>query len=50
MPFMKGREPIRRTINYLKNGKLYLKNEVKIFSITYNSFGKLHDGARLVFN
>uniref|UniRef100_A0A1B0D4K9 Small ribosomal subunit protein mS25 n=1 Tax=Phlebotomus papatasi TaxID=29031 RepID=A0A1B0D4K9_PHLPP len=48
MPFMKGRAPIRRTIQYLKSGRLELKKQVKIFSVNYNTFGDHHKGARLV--
>lgn len=45
---MKGKAPIRRTIQYLKSGKLQLKKQVKIFSVNYNTFGDHHKGARLV--
>lgn len=46
MPFMKGKAPIRRTMNYLNYGKLYLKNEIKVFCINYNTFSNHHEGAR----
>ncbi|XP_055693177.1 probable 28S ribosomal protein S25, mitochondrial [Lutzomyia longipalpis] len=46
MPFMKGRAPIRRTIEYLTSGRLMLKKNVRIFSINYNTFGEHHKGAR----
>lgn len=46
MPFMKGRAPIRRTINYLNYGKLVLKNEIKVFCINYNLNGAHHAGAK----
>lgn len=46
MPFMKGKAPIRRTLEYLSSGKLVLKERVKIFSVNYNTFGDHHDGAR----
>lgn len=46
MPFMKGKAPIRRTLNYLNYGKLLLKNQIKVFSITYNIRGEHHAGAR----
>ncbi|CAL7939355.1 unnamed protein product [Xylocopa violacea] len=46
MPFMIGKEPIRRTLNYLNAGKLLLKNEIQIFSVNYNLVGKSHEGAR----
>lgn len=46
MPFMKGRAPVRRTIQYLTSGKLELKDRIRVFSINYNTFGQHHDGAR----
>ncbi|XP_051168118.1 probable 28S ribosomal protein S25, mitochondrial [Leptopilina boulardi] len=46
MPFMKGIEPIRRTIKYLNAGRLVLKDEIHILSINYNTFGDHHSGMR----
>ncbi|XP_058066836.1 small ribosomal subunit protein mS25 [Anopheles bellator] len=46
MPFMKGRAPIRRTLEYLNAGQLMLKDKVKIFSVNYNTYGEHHEGAR----
>ncbi|XP_068083305.1 small ribosomal subunit protein mS25 [Anabrus simplex] len=46
MPFMKGRAPIRRTMQYLEAGKLILKERIRIFSVNYNIFGDHHHGAR----
>uniref|UniRef100_U5ESV3 Small ribosomal subunit protein mS25 n=1 Tax=Corethrella appendiculata TaxID=1370023 RepID=U5ESV3_9DIPT len=46
MPFMKGREPIRRTINYLNAGKLVLRDKIKIFTLNYNTHGDHHTGAK----
>ena len=50
MPFMKGKEPIRRTIKYLESGKIVLKENIKVFSINYNIgkgfHGKIHEGAQ----
>ncbi|XP_061397884.1 small ribosomal subunit protein mS25-like [Musca vetustissima] len=46
MSFMKGRAPIRRTLEYLNAGRLVLKDKVKIFSVNYNTYGEHHDGAR----
>jgi small subunit ribosomal protein S25 len=43
---MKGRAPIRRTIEYLSSGNLVLKDAIKIFSINYNTYGDHHSGAR----
>ncbi|XP_006613134.1 probable 28S ribosomal protein S25, mitochondrial [Apis dorsata] len=37
MPFMIGQAPIRRTLNYLKAGKLILKDEIQIL-ILFQSF------------
>ncbi|KAF3425656.1 hypothetical protein E2986_07342 [Frieseomelitta varia] len=45
MPFMIGRAPIRRTLNYLNAGKLILKDEIQIFSVNYNIHGDHHKGA-----
>ncbi|XP_017885431.1 probable 28S ribosomal protein S25, mitochondrial [Ceratina calcarata] len=46
MPFMIGRSPIRRTVNYLNAGRLILKNEIQIFSVNYNTHGDHHKGTR----
>lgn len=46
MPFMKGRAPIRRTLQYLEAGRIVLKENVKIFSVNYNTSGEHHKGAR----
>ncbi|KAG7205582.1 hypothetical protein KM043_007553 [Ampulex compressa] len=46
MPFMIGRAPIRRTLQYLEAGKLYLKNNIQIFTINYNTHGDHHKGCR----
>ncbi|ETN65708.1 probable 28S ribosomal protein S25, mitochondrial [Anopheles aquasalis] len=46
MPFMKGKAPIRRTLQYLNAGQLMLKDKVKIFSVNYNTYGEHHEGAR----
>ena len=46
MPFMKGKAPVRRTLNYLSAGRLMVKENIKIISINYNTFGDHHDGAR----
>lgn len=49
MPFMKGKAPIRRSLNYLNAGKIVLKERIKVFSVNYNTFGDHHDGARFFF-
>ncbi|XP_077455063.1 small ribosomal subunit protein mS25 [Stigmatopora argus] len=43
---MKGRFPIRRTLQYLQQGDIILKKRVKIMTVNYNTFGALSDGAR----
>ncbi|XP_002737153.1 small ribosomal subunit protein mS25-like [Saccoglossus kowalevskii] len=43
---MRGRDPIRRTIQYLKQGKLHLRENVQIFTINYNQKGAASKGAR----
>ncbi|XP_001607001.1 probable 28S ribosomal protein S25, mitochondrial [Nasonia vitripennis] len=46
MPFMIGREPIRRTVKYLEAGKLVLKNSIQVMQINYNTHGQHHQGLR----
>ncbi|XP_034950602.1 probable 28S ribosomal protein S25, mitochondrial [Chelonus insularis] len=47
MPFMIGKEPIRRTWKYLEAGRLILKDSIQIFSLHYNTnIGDHHEGAR----
>uniref|UniRef100_A0A0P4WN49 Small ribosomal subunit protein mS25 n=1 Tax=Scylla olivacea TaxID=85551 RepID=A0A0P4WN49_SCYOL len=46
MPFMKGRAPIRRTLQYLQSSNLVLKDRVKIFTVNYNVYGNHHRGAK----
>ncbi|XP_014472788.1 PREDICTED: probable 28S ribosomal protein S25, mitochondrial [Dinoponera quadriceps] len=46
MPFMLGKNPIRRTVKYLMAGKLILKDKIQVLSINYNMLGKQHKGAR----
>ncbi|XP_028843491.1 small ribosomal subunit protein mS25 [Denticeps clupeoides] len=43
---MKGRFPIRRTLEYLQKGDIVFKNSVKIMTVNYVTNGKLSDGAR----
>lgn len=43
---MKGRAPIRRTMDYLNAGKLVLKDKIKIFSVAYNINGQNNTGAK----
>ncbi|XP_033103340.1 probable 28S ribosomal protein S25, mitochondrial [Anneissia japonica] len=45
MPMI-GKFPLRRTLRYLKDGKVHLIDRVQIFTITYNTFGKQSQGAR----
>uniref|UniRef100_A0A3P8X2U3 Small ribosomal subunit protein mS25 n=1 Tax=Cynoglossus semilaevis TaxID=244447 RepID=A0A3P8X2U3_CYNSE len=43
---MKGRFPIRRTLEYLQKGEIIFKNTVKIMTVNYNTHGELSEGAR----
>jgi small subunit ribosomal protein S25 len=50
MPFMKGPAPWRRTLQYLQNGSLIFKDNVKIFSINFQEDNPASDGLnRFVF-
>lgn len=46
MPFMIGKEPVRRTVKYLMSGQLVLKDKIQILSINYNTHSDHHKGAR----
>ncbi|XP_071544283.1 small ribosomal subunit protein mS25 [Panulirus ornatus] len=46
MPFMKGRAPIRRTLQYLESSRLVLKDRVKVVTVNYNPIADHHKGAR----
>lgn len=46
---MKGRAPIRRTLQYLEAGKLILKDQIKILTVNYNIYGDHHRGARYAY-
>lgn len=43
---MKGRFPIRRTLEYLQKGDIVFKDKVKIMTVNYNTSGELGEGAR----
>ncbi|XP_039402294.1 28S ribosomal protein S25, mitochondrial [Mauremys reevesii] len=43
---MKGRFPIRRTLQYLAQGELVFKSAVKVMTVNYNTRGELSEGAR----
>ncbi|XP_037379394.1 28S ribosomal protein S25, mitochondrial [Talpa occidentalis] len=43
---MKGRFPIRRTLQYLSQGDVVLKESVKVLTVNYNTRGPLGEGAR----
>lgn len=45
---MKGRFPIRRTLEYLQKGEVVFKNSVKVMTVNYNTRGELSEGARSV--
>ena len=36
MPFMKGRAPLRRTLEYLKKHELQFRSNIKVITIAYN--------------
>ncbi|NXW13381.1 RT25 protein, partial [Circaetus pectoralis] len=43
---MKGRFPIRRTLQYLGQGDVIFKSSVKVMTVNYNTAGELSEGAR----
>ncbi|XP_070558080.1 small ribosomal subunit protein mS25-like [Ptychodera flava] len=43
---MKGRDPIRRTLQYLRQGKVHLRDNVQIFTINYTQKGTASKGTR----
>ncbi|XP_020836785.1 small ribosomal subunit protein mS25 [Phascolarctos cinereus] len=43
---MKGRYPIRRTLQYLSQGEIVFKSSVKVMTVNYNTHGELSEGAR----
>ncbi|KAL6063647.1 hypothetical protein STEG23_010652 [Scotinomys teguina] len=43
---MKGRFPIRRTLQYLGRGDVIFKESVKVMTVNYNTQGELGEGAR----
>ncbi|XP_051838910.1 28S ribosomal protein S25, mitochondrial [Antechinus flavipes] len=43
---MKGRFPIRRTLQYLNQGDVIFKSSVKVMTVNYNTHGELSEGAR----
>ncbi|XP_051708532.1 small ribosomal subunit protein mS25 isoform X2 [Oryctolagus cuniculus] len=43
---MKGRFPIRRTLQYLGQGNVVFKDSVKVMTVNYNTRGELGEGAR----
>uniref|UniRef100_A0A287A5Z7 Small ribosomal subunit protein mS25 n=1 Tax=Sus scrofa TaxID=9823 RepID=A0A287A5Z7_PIG len=43
---MKGRFPIRRTLQYLGQGDVVFKDSVKVMTVNYNTHGELGEGAR----
>ncbi|KAB0395686.1 hypothetical protein E2I00_000776 [Balaenoptera physalus] len=42
---MKGRFPIRRTLQYLGQGDVVFKDSVKVMTVNYNTHGELGEGA-----
>ncbi|NXI12611.1 RT25 protein, partial [Irena cyanogastra] len=43
---MKGRFPVRRTLQYLSQGDVVFKRSVKVMTVNYNTAGELSEGAR----
>uniref|UniRef100_A0A2K6ULR9 Small ribosomal subunit protein mS25 n=1 Tax=Saimiri boliviensis boliviensis TaxID=39432 RepID=A0A2K6ULR9_SAIBB len=43
---MKGRFPIRHTLQYLNQGNVVFKDSVKVMTVNYNTRGELGEGAR----
>uniref|UniRef100_H0ZJZ5 Small ribosomal subunit protein mS25 n=1 Tax=Taeniopygia guttata TaxID=59729 RepID=H0ZJZ5_TAEGU len=43
---MKGRFPVRRTLQYLSQGDVVFKSSVKVMTVNYNTAGELSEGAR----
>ncbi|XP_055985593.1 small ribosomal subunit protein mS25 [Sorex fumeus] len=43
---MKGRFPIRRTLQYLGQGDVVFKDSVKVMTVNYNTRGERGEGAR----
>ncbi|MEE6502056.1 hypothetical protein FKM82_004401 [Ascaphus truei] len=42
---MKGRFPVRRTLQYLQSGDIVFKSSVKVMTVNYNTHGELGEGA-----
>ncbi|XP_077987119.1 small ribosomal subunit protein mS25-like [Glandiceps talaboti] len=43
---MKGKDPIRRTLQYLRQGRIHLRDNVQIFTINYNQKDVASKGTR----
>uniref|UniRef100_A0A8C5Y8E8 Small ribosomal subunit protein mS25 n=1 Tax=Microcebus murinus TaxID=30608 RepID=A0A8C5Y8E8_MICMU len=43
---MKGRFPVRRTLQYLGQGGVVFKDAVKVMTVNYNTHGERGEGAR----
>lgn len=43
---MKGRFPVRRTLQYLSQGDVIFKSSVKVLTVNYNTAGERSEGAR----
>lgn len=43
---MKGRFPVRRTLQYLSQGDVIFKSSVKVMTVNYNTAGEPSEGAR----
>lgn len=50
MPFMIGKEPIRRTLKYLESGSMHLKSTIQIMALCYTTHGTHGEGFRFVIS
>ncbi|XKL68299.1 hypothetical protein PGB90_003790 [Kerria lacca] len=46
MPFKVGINPVIRTLKYLKAGRVYLNDKIKVFSVYLNTSDERHKGLR----
>uniref|UniRef100_A0A8C5PCT8 Small ribosomal subunit protein mS25 n=1 Tax=Leptobrachium leishanense TaxID=445787 RepID=A0A8C5PCT8_9ANUR len=47
---MKGRFPVRRTLQYLQSGEIVFKESVKILTVNYNTHGDPAEGRFVFYN
>lgn len=46
MPYLIGRDAVRRTIKYLEQGRLIFRKNVKVMTVCFNAKGDYYQGAR----